>query len=107
MDDGVDDLYQRGYRKVARVDELSVGAPRIYRTGGSFVLLLRSRFGVRAADVTSCVDAGATATAEERLQNTVECLDDDAASRFDWNAVIEDRQLPVETPDGEVWVCVD
>ena len=92
---------------MARLDELDVGSPRIYRTGGSFVLLLRSRFGVRAADVTNCVDAASSGPAEERLSETVECLGDDAAGKLDWNAAIEDRKLPVETPDGEVWVCVD
>lgn len=79
--------WERGYRKIADLEELTAGTPVVYRTGGTAILLLLTRFGVSAADATGHDDAA---------------LDDATCA-----AIFEDRSLPVRIHEREVWVCVD
>ncbi len=105
--DAMADLYERGYRKIAAVEDLKNGEPRLYRTGGATILLLRSHIGVRAADATRCVDASELAAVRDRLASVGACLGSETGSSTDWSAAIERAPLPAETDDGAVWVCVD
>jgi hypothetical protein len=100
------DVYELGYRKMGRVDDLPLEQPRVYRTGGAFILLLRSRFGVRAADVTHCFGADENGAART-LGAVAECLGDDALETIDWQSALEEKALPLETREGDIWVCVD
>lgn len=79
--------YQRGFRKIAELSDLPQGEPRLYRTGGATILLLRSRFGVRAVDAAACV------------------TDDEPPG--DWSVALGSSPIPAEIHDGAVWVCVD
>lgn len=79
--------YERGYRKIAMLAELSPGEPKIYRTGGATILLLRTAFGVRAVDATGSMFTSGGAP--------------------DHSALLERPPLPSETHDEAVWVCVD
>lgn len=101
------DVYEKGFRRMATVDELPIGQPRVYRSGGAFILLLRSRFGVRAADVTRCISADAPTGRGEALAAVAECLNDGDVAAIDWQAAIDEQTLPLEVRDDAVWVCVD
>lgn len=79
--------YQRGFRKIAALDELPPDEPKLYRTGGASILLLRSRFGVHAVDATGCVGVG--------------------EGELEWAEALRRPPIPAETHAGDVWVCVD
>ena len=79
--------WERGFRKVVALTELSSGVPQLFRTGGATILLVRTRFGLRAADATA--------------------LKVELESETSWAGLLTTRSLPVEVHEGAAWVCVD
>ena len=102
------DPFDRGYRKVALLDELPAGQPRLFRTGGAIILVLKTANGsIAAADATDCVDSSLERTQRERLAEIASCLGGSELLPADWEALLSEKSLPTETRNSEVWVCVD
>lgn len=100
-----DTAYDAGFRKIAELDELSDGEPKIFRTGGAIILLVRDGATVLATDATRCV-SDTVAAPRERLRAIAECLAEGVPD-LDWKAITKQQPLPVKVNGNEVWICVD
>jgi nitrite reductase/ring-hydroxylating ferredoxin subunit len=101
------DNWDRGYRKIAALQELRESEPKLFRTGGAIVLLFRTGNSVAAADATNCVSENRDASSRERLKEVAECLGAEVGLNTSWRELVEQKPLPVEVRDGDIWVCVD
>ena len=99
--------YERGYRKITDLQTLDKGEPMLFRTGGSMVLLFREkREHVLAADATGCV-VESEESRVDAIGQVAMCMGAAERQGVDWKPLLEQKSLPVEVVESEVWVCVD
>lgn len=99
--------YDKGYRKIATMPELPPNEPKLFRSGGAVILLVRGADDVRAADVTDCLESSAAQSSRDRLTAVAQCLGGTSLLNADWLELVNRKSLPVERRKEEVWVCVD
>jgi nitrite reductase/ring-hydroxylating ferredoxin subunit len=98
--------YDRGFRKVTTLEDLVEEQPKLFRSGGETLILLKSGNRLFAADATACIEES-VASPEARLASVARAFQADRGGSRNWIAAIEARALPVELRDGEIWICVD
>jgi hypothetical protein len=99
--------YEQSFRKIAPVEDLPDGKPRVFRAGGATVVLLRSGPKLEAID-GSCAGDDSEAGAAMRLTHILDCV---AAglneSGANWKSLVEKGGLVARIEDGWAWVCID
>jgi hypothetical protein len=102
----VTDSYEKGFRKILAVDELT-NEPKLFRSGGAIILVIRTPDGVRAADATGCIEESLDSSRHSRLDQVAHCLGGASAMKVDWHEIVDKKPLLVEIRENDVWVCVD
>ena len=99
--------YDDGFRKIAQLQELKSGQPRVYRAAGSTLVLRRSDEEVEAID-GSCLSEGDDFRGADRVQRILDCVasGSDAVST-QWPDLVQRAGLPVRIEGDAVWVCLD
>lgn len=99
--------YDSNYRKMILLDELAVGTPRVFQSGGAVVVLLRSGNSVEAID-GSCLEQGRQMSRDERLRLITSCVAERLPPESrEWPDLVRAAGLPTRIEDGWVWVCVE
>lgn len=99
--------YDSSYRKIASLDDLAAGSPRVFQSGGAVVVLLRDGSTVEAID-GSCLEQDQRMSREQRLRSITNCVASDlSAESREWPDLVRAAGLPTRVEDGWVWVCLD
>ena len=98
--------YEKHYRKIARIDELS-DEPRVFRSGGASFVIRRLGSDVSAID-GSCLADASLVPEDVQVKRILERINAGVgSSSADWSELHTRAGLPVRVEDGEVWVCVE
>jgi hypothetical protein len=99
--------YEQNFRRIAPVEDLPDGKPRVFRAAGATVVLLRNGQKLEAID-GSCVADDSEMTAAMRLTRILDCI---AAGLNEpdpnWKSLVEKGGLAARIEEGWAWVCVD
>lgn len=99
--------YESSYHKIARVEELAIGSPRVYRAAGATIVVRRSEEGVSAID-GSCLASDQKMSADLRVKKILECVASGIGSNSsEWHDLESRAGLPTRIENGEVWVCIE
>lgn len=99
--------YEQSFRKIASVDDLPDGRPKIFRAAGATVVLLRRGKSVEAID-GSCVADDHAMPEQLRLKRILECVAaGQAAPTAEWDTLVKKGGLAARIEDGWAWVCLD
>jgi hypothetical protein len=75
--------YDDSYHKIARVEDLHIGKPDVFRAAGATIVLHRTEEGVTAVDGSG------------------------VSSVKSWDQLKSRSPLPTRVDDGYVWVCIE
>jgi|SRR5476651_870475 hypothetical protein len=99
--------YEESFRKIAPVEDLSDGQPKIFRAAGATVVLMRNGQALEAID-GSCVSDDADMSAAMRLTRILDCVAAGLGERdADWKSLVAKGGLAARIDDGWAWVCLD
>ncbi|HEU4520955.1 MAG TPA: hypothetical protein VFT12_03065 [Thermoanaerobaculia bacterium] len=99
--------YESSFRKVASVEEVPAGTPRVFRAAGATVVIRRDGQTWTAID-GSCLTDAAETSSEDRLRKILTCVAAGTGSTTaEWEQLHARAGLPVRVDDGAIWVCVE
>jgi nitrite reductase/ring-hydroxylating ferredoxin subunit len=99
--------YDSNYRKIAALDELQPGKPRVFRAAGATLVMRRTDHDVSAID-GSCLAEVPDISSDERLRRVLDCVESGTGSTSaEWEELHARAGLPVRVEAGEIWVCVE
>lgn len=113
--------YEQSFRKIAPVDDLPDGKPKIFRAAGATIVLLRRGNAIEAID-GSCVSDDTDMPEQRRLARILDCVATAVAggpSRASdgqagppvvpesWKSLVTRAGLSARIEDGWAWVCLD
>ena len=99
--------YEDSFRRIAPVEDLPDGKPKIFRAAGATVVLLRNGQSVEAID-GSCVSDDADMSPALRLTRILDCVAAGLGERnADWKSLVQKGGLAARIDDGWAWVCLD
>ncbi len=99
--------YDQSFRKIAPVEDLPDGKPKVFRAAGATVVLLRNGQAIEAID-GSCVADDAEMSAAMRLTRILDCVAAGLGERDgNWKSLVEKGGLAARIEGGWAWVCLD
>lgn len=113
--------YEQSFRKIAPVEDLPDGKPKIFRAAGATIVLLRHGDAIEAID-GSCVSDDTDMPEQRRLARILDCVAAAVAggpSRASegkaglpvvpesWQSLVTKAGLAARVEDGWAWVCLD
>lgn len=99
--------WEENFRKIATLEDPPRGRAKVFRSGGSTLVLRFDGEGVEAID-GSCLAEDPNWSADEKYRRILDCVASGVGSpSSDWNALVERAALPVRIEEGAVWVCLD
>lgn len=100
--------YEASYHRIAAVDELQLGRPKLFRAAGATILVRLNEQGVvTAIDAASLAHAG-DRSPDARIREVLGFGGSDAGSgSAEWQELELRAGLPARLEDGHVWVCID
>jgi hypothetical protein len=99
--------YEESFRKIAPVEDLPDGKPKVFRAAGATVVLLRNGPTIEAID-GSCVADDVEVSASLRLTRILDCVAAGLGEREgNWKSLVAKGGLAARIEEGWAWVCLD
>ena len=113
--------YEQSFRKIAPVEDLPDGKPKVFRAAGATIVLLRRGNALEAID-GSCVSDDTDMPEQRRIARILDCVsaavvdgrsgapDGQAGSpvrQESWQSLVTKAGLAARVEDGWAWVCLD